>query len=262
MASERISLLLGAVAYDPRVVTIWDGMASFFETKGIDLDYVLFSSYELQVEALLSGQIDIAWNAPLAHVNVRKRTNNRSLSLGMRDTDQDLRSCLIARRELTIGSLREVEGRKLAVGSRDSTQARILPLYFLKEDEGVDLDKVEIIPFDLHIGKHGDTGASEREVINALVTQKADFGTVSERTLLLDPNPNVEIIWCTPAYDHCMFDALPELDSDKAERFQIVLFQMDYDRHRNIMDMEDVREWMPPRESGYESLVKAVGASW
>ena len=59
-------LLLGAVAYDPKVVTNWEGFADWFRAYGLNLDYVLFSSYEAQVEAHLAGHVDITWDSPLA----------------------------------------------------------------------------------------------------------------------------------------------------------------------------------------------------
>ena len=46
---------LGAVAYDPKVVTIWDGFRRFFDEAGFAFDYVLFTAYERQVEALFDG---------------------------------------------------------------------------------------------------------------------------------------------------------------------------------------------------------------
>src|SRR5436309_15847725 len=56
--TQRIAV--GAVAYDPKVVTIWEMINDFFRARGIPSDYVLFSNYEAQVEALLSRSIDIA----------------------------------------------------------------------------------------------------------------------------------------------------------------------------------------------------------
>ena len=59
---------VGAVAYDPKVVTIWEGMRRYFyEEAGLSVEVVLFQSYEAQVSALLaplgerSPYIDIAW---------------------------------------------------------------------------------------------------------------------------------------------------------------------------------------------------------
>src|SRR4029077_1616109 len=148
------SILLGAVAYDPKVVTIWEGIRDYFLEQGVPFDFALFSNYERQVEELLAGHIDIAWNTPLAHVRVRHHTDGRSLSLGMRDSDRDFHAKVVVRKDAGIRSLKDLEGKRLAAGSRDSPQARILPLYFV-EQEGVNLSKVELVRFDSDVGKHG-----------------------------------------------------------------------------------------------------------
>ncbi len=73
------TILLGAVAYDARVVTIWEGIRDHFNSEGAPMDFVLFSNYERQVESLLAGHIDIAWNTPLAHVRVQRDHQSGSL---------------------------------------------------------------------------------------------------------------------------------------------------------------------------------------
>src|SRR5262245_51393262 len=91
-------LLLGAVAYDPKVVTIWDGFQEYFRAHGLLFDYVLYSNYERQVEAHLRGQIDIAWNSPLAWLEtdrIAKQSGRRATALCMRDTDCDLTSIVL-----------------------------------------------------------------------------------------------------------------------------------------------------------------------
>ena len=69
------SIWVGAVAYDPKVVTIWEGMRRYFvEEAKLPVDIVLFQSYEAQVSALLAQpgdgipRIDIGWNTNLAFV--------------------------------------------------------------------------------------------------------------------------------------------------------------------------------------------------
>src|SRR5947207_167208 len=54
------TLLLGAVAYDPKVVTIWEGFRAWFAARDFDFDYLLFSNYERQVDAHLAGERDAA----------------------------------------------------------------------------------------------------------------------------------------------------------------------------------------------------------
>ena len=261
------TILLGAVAYDPKVVTIWEGIRDYFQAANVAFDFCLFSNYERQVEALLSGHVDIAWNTPLAHVRVQKRTGGESLSLGMRDSDRDFKAKIVVRKDRNIRSLRYLEGKRLGVGSRDSTQARILPLHFLRT-EGIDLDAVTVVPFDSDVGKHGDTGKSELEVLAALHEGSLDAAAVGDLIWVLeqaaghvDPN-KVEVLWTTPGFDHCMFDALPTLDPNKRQAFEKALFAMSWEvpEHRRILELEGLKQWMPPRESGYESLRAALDA--
>ena len=262
------AIRLGAVAYDPKVVTIWEAMRAHFQDQGVALDFMLFSSYERQVEALLAAHIDVAWNTPLGHVRVRRRTEGRSQSLAMRDSDRDFRSKVVVRRDAGIADLAALAGRTLAVGSRDSTQARILPLHFLAE-AGLDLGRVAIRQFDSDLGKHGDTGRSELEVLAAVADGQVDAGCVGELIWVteqaagrIDPS-RLALLWTTPPFDHCMFDALPSLPEAKAEAFKRALFAMGWDdpRHRPILEMEGLKQWMPARETGYASLRKALDAA-
>jgi ABC-type phosphate/phosphonate transport system substrate-binding protein len=261
------SILLGAVAYDPKVVTIWEGIRDYFLEQGVAFDFALFSNYERQVEELLAGHIDIAWNTPLAHVRVKERTNGQSVSLGMRDSDRDFHAKIIVRRDAGIGTLSDLHGKRLAVGSRDSTQARILPLHFLRQ-EGIDLDQVRVESFDSDLGKHGDTGRSELDVLQALRDGKADAGTigdliwVSEQAAGHIDASSLGVLYTTPGFDHCMFDALPTLPGPKRDAFQLALFAMKWENpaHRRLLELEGLREWMPPREEGYESLKQALAS--
>lgn len=259
------TILLGAVAYDAKVVTIWEGIRAYFQEAGCPLDFALFSNYERQVESLLAGHVDIAWNTPLAHVRVQKRTGGQSLSLGMRDSDRDFRSKIIVRADANIHTLKDIEGRTLAVGSRDSTQARILPLHFL-EQAGVDLAKVELLRFDSDVGKHGDTGKSELELLDAMRAGKAPAGTVGDLVWSIelaagrvDPD-QLKVLYTTEGYDHCMFDALPSLAAESRAAFTKALFAMSWDvpEHRRLLELEGLRRWMPPREEGYRSLIAAL----
>jgi ABC-type phosphate/phosphonate transport system substrate-binding protein len=262
-------ILLGAVAYDPRVVTIWEGMREHFAEQGVPLDFALFSNYERQVEELLRGHIDVAWNTPLAHVRVGRRTEGRAVSLGMRDSDRDFHAKVIVRADAGIRALADLAGKTLAVGSRDSTQARILPLHFLGR-ENVDAGRLHLLPFDTDVGKHGDTGTSELRVLEALRDGRAHAGTVGDLIWVteqaagrIDPG-QLQVLWTTPGFDHCMFDALPSLTLARRAAFQRALFAMDWEdpSHRRVLELEGLKEWKPARGpgpgDGYESLRRAL----
>ena len=221
-------VVMGCVAYCPEITAIWDGMKNYFLSSGVKFDYVLFTTYEAQVEALIRGHIDIAWNGPLAHVRLQNRTNNSSISLGMRDVDRECVSHVLARADSEIKSISDLKGRKLAVGSCDSPQSYILPLLHLK-DKGVPFDTLSVVRFDRDLGKHGDTAVGETEVLRALERGDAEAGFVSElmwsravnagdvntdaknRLVVLPEGP--------PKFDHCQFDTLPSVSESKRAAF-------------------------------------------
>ena len=67
-----MTLLIGAVARDPKVVTIWSGFRGWFAERRLATDFVLYSHYERQVEDLVAGHIHLAWNTPLAWVRAQR----------------------------------------------------------------------------------------------------------------------------------------------------------------------------------------------
>ncbi|MDR2638585.1 MAG: PhnD/SsuA/transferrin family substrate-binding protein, partial [Helicobacteraceae bacterium] len=173
-----IRVVLGAVAYDPKVVPIWDIARDHFASRGVNLEYALFSSYGFQTEAALKGHIDIAWNTNVAYIQTRYAANGAAIALAMRDTDIGFTSKLIARATSGFKSLSDLNGKTVALGSADSAQAKIMPLYYLQE-AGV---KFSPLLFDSDIGKHGDTGRSEYEALEALRSGKADAAAVGSST--------------------------------------------------------------------------------
>ena len=71
--SDRGTILVGAVAYHPRIVTIWERFRDYFDEAGVPTDYVLYSNYERLVDALLGGDVHIAWNTNTAYVAAEHR---------------------------------------------------------------------------------------------------------------------------------------------------------------------------------------------
>ena len=175
-------LLIGAVAYDPRVVPIWEMMRDYFRAAGPPIDYVLYSNYDRQVQALLDKHIDVAWNTNLAWWKVHRKTNGTCRALAMRDVDAAYTTVFVARADSGVKSLADVRGKRLALGSADSVQAAILPVHYLSK-AGVDADRdCTLLRFDLDVGKHGDTGTSELEVLRALRDNLADVGAIGDAT--------------------------------------------------------------------------------
>lgn len=260
---ERI--LLGAVAYDPKVVTIWEGIREYFRDGQVGMDYVLFSNYEQQVEALLDRRIDLAWNTNLAYVRTHTATGGTCKVLAMRDTDLDFRTLLVSRSG-EIATIEDLRGRRLALGSADSAQAAIMPVYYLQR-LGVGLgEDVELVRFDSDVGKHGDTGRSEREALKSVLEGEADAAALAAASwdLLVRagevPGGELSPFWESPSYAHCNFTALSDLDDGRAGRWVEHLLAMSWDdpEQRRLLILEGLREWVLPRLDGYQDLFSAV----
>jgi ABC-type phosphate/phosphonate transport system substrate-binding protein len=258
-------LMVGAVAYDAKVVPIWEGIREYFRGAPVEMDFVLFSNYEAQVEALLAGRIDVAWNTNLAFVRVHRATAGDCRVLAMRDTDVEFFSLLVARPG-DLGSIDGLRGRTLAVGSADSAQATIMPIYYLGREGLVPRVDIELLRFDSDVGKHGDTGRSEREALEAVLDRRADaaaVGAASWDTFVRAgevPPGEVTPFWTSPAYSHCNFTALPTVDTAAADAWTTHLRAMDWANpdHRRILELEGLREWVGPQLDGYRDLFTAV----
>ncbi len=262
-------ILVGAVAYAPQVVPIWDGMRDYFREVGPEIDYLLFSHYERQVEALLNRQIDIAWNTNLAWVKVHRATGGKCRALAMRDVDARFITVIVARADSGINTLADLRGKRVALGSADSIQAAILPRHFLQQTGVRPESDCTLLRFDLDVGKHGDTGTSELEVLRALREGQADAGALAETTLSRQvANGHIDlrqirVIWTSPGYCHCNFTALADFPGDVAERWTKALLSMSYDnpRWRSMMDQEGLRRWIRADDAileGYRVLFDAV----
>jgi ABC-type phosphate/phosphonate transport system substrate-binding protein len=80
------------------------------------------------------------------------------------------------------------------------------------------------------------------------------------RTEGLVPEGGLREIWSSPAYNHCMFTARPDLDREQERRFAEALSAMSYDNpiHRPILDAEGLQRWLPPHVDGYTALRQAA----
>jgi ABC-type phosphate/phosphonate transport system substrate-binding protein len=100
----------------------------------------------------------------------------------MRDSDLGFTSVFITRTDSPIHSLSDLKGKRFPLGSRDSSHAAILPVHFLREG-GLDPERdLQVMRFDTDIGKHGDTGTSERDVVHAVIEGAADAGALGKAT--------------------------------------------------------------------------------
>lgn len=264
--NNKKPVIVGAVLYDPKVSVIWDIIRDFFEENGCPIDVVFYTNYELQVTSLVQGHIDIAWNSPLAWLDTVRQTNGRCRAIAMRDTDRDRVSHWIVRTDSDIKSLHDLKGKTVAVGALDSPQAKLIPLAMLQQS-GLDLQRDVVVKrFDVLVGKHGDHIGGELDAFRSLQSGEAAASALLDLNFVawqangtIDPS-RFRILATTPKFDHCVFAVRDDFPQDVEQPWLKVLFSMQYDnpRHREMMDMEGLKEWKPGRTTGFDPLAAAV----
>lgn len=260
---------MGAVAYDPKVVTIWEGFRAWFHEHGLRFDFVLYSNYERQVLAHLAGHVHAAWNSPLAWLQSQRiaaRTGRTVEAIAMRDTDMDLRSVIVVRADSSIHSLADLRGRRLGVGASDSPQATLIPLEHVAATGLAPGRDLEVVRFDVLVGKHGDHVGGERDAAKALMAGRVDaacmidgnhLAFLKEGTL---SSGGTRVLAQTEPYDHCNFTVLDGGPREAIARFRELLLSMSYDdpQVRPLLDLEGLKQWKPGRTSGYAALDRAL----
>ncbi|MFK4107598.1 phosphate/phosphite/phosphonate ABC transporter substrate-binding protein [Streptomyces sp. NPDC002176] len=262
-------LVLGAVAYDPKVVTIWSGFRAWLRDQGLPFDFVLYAHYERQAEDLVDGRIDAAWDSPLAWLRTRRLAAARGVEvrpLVMRDTDRDLTSVVVVRTDSTIREPADLKGKKVAVGAVDSPQSTLIPLQHLADLGLVAGTDFEVLRHDTGVGLHGDHIGGERDAARALMAGEADAACMIDSNHLLFgqegtlPPGGTRLLSRTAPFDHCVLAAGPSLDPELGDRFTELLLSMSYSdpEVRHLLDLEGLTRWMPGRETGFGPLTAAI----
>lgn len=259
-------VVVGAVAYDPKVVAIWDIIKQFFDAQGCPIDYVFYSNYDRQVEALLAGHIDIAWNSPLAWVNAQRLSGGTCRAIAMRDTDRDRVSHVLVRADAGIESVEDLRDRTVATGAQDSPQATLIPLGLLARNGLMPGEDFRVRRHDVLVGKHGDHVGGERDALGELQRGEADACAALDLNWeqwatdgTADPS-GIRVLATTDRFDHCVFTVTSDFDPEVEARWLRTLYSMSYDNpdHRAMMDMESLKEWLPGRTTGFGPLSEAV----
>ncbi|MBE0497341.1 MAG: PhnD/SsuA/transferrin family substrate-binding protein [Campylobacterales bacterium] len=260
------SIKIGAVIYDPKVTVIWGIIADFFRQNHLDVECLFYKDYRTQVDALLAAQIDIAWNSPLAWIDSVIRSNHTCTKSAMRDTDQDRSTVFLARANSTIQTIQDLKNKKIGFGAVDSPQARLIPINHLANHGLVVGKDYEEVVFNIGYGLHGDHVGGEYDALEALKQGTVDASVcvdLNYEAWRKDGTIDETQIVCfekTPLFDHCIFTVREGFLKERLREWEAVLFKMDYTnpKHKEMMDMEGLKQWVDGRTSGFAQLQEAV----
>ena len=174
----------------------------------------------------------------------------------------------------------DLKGKKLGVGSADSSQANIMAIYYLNKNglkikesdinnSEIDNESVNIIRYNSDLGKHGDTGRSEWDVLEGLKNGSLDAGTIGSNTWIrileegLYPDGELISFYTSPDFCHCNFTVMPNTDAEISNNFVNMLMSQKKENPiiKKMMAMEGLNEWIITGEKelkGYDTLYEAM----
>jgi phosphonate transport system substrate-binding protein len=257
-------LKIGAVAYAPHVVTIFEGIKKHFNHMGVPLDWVLYSNYDALVEAFVRREVDLAWNGPLAYVKIRRRMPDAARVVAMRDMDINFTTQFITHPDSEIQTVQDLKGKRFAFASRGSVQAGLLAYYFLKQS-GVHPEK-DLGAASFAEDRPAGGPAGEAGVVALVRAREYDAGAVSKHALATLQEKgrlqagDVRVFWSSPGYSHCCFTTHREIDDALARRITEAFTAMRFDdpEHRPVLELEGCKGFIPGTGEGYDILETAA----
>lgn len=265
-AAKSNAVRIGAVAYSPSVVTVFNGLKKYLKRNGFAADYVLYSNYDALVAALKAGEVDIAWNTPLAHAKYHVASGGKSQTLVMRDVDCNYRAVVIARTDSKVSSVKDLPKCRFVIGSYDSAESTVLPLYYLRQ-QSVKISEAKTVCLHGEVDFKGNPCCSPDHVLAALRKGRGEAGIIGERkwkTIQRQQKKTgkaeFRLVWTSPGFSHCVFTAPHDFDKSLGRRFTRLMLAMDRKGATTgeIMRLEHTEKWLPGSQEGFQDLFKAV----
>lgn len=242
----------------------FQGLEAHFKTRGIDIDWVLYSDYDAVVEAFVSGEIDLAWNGPLGYVKIKRLLDDSCRVIAMRDVDINCATLFITHPNSAVTTLEDLIGKRFAFGSRGSEEAGLLPYYFLKQS-GID-PRRDLAACTFYEERQPKSRSDQWDVIERVQSGEYDAGAVSKRSLqaLTErgavTGDSFRVFWSSPGYSHCCFTARGDMEPEVYRKVAEAFTSVDGNdpAGKAVLDAEGCSALVPGIGEGWEILEKAA----
>ena len=245
---------------------VFQGLETLFRRRGIDLDWVLYSDFDMMADAFVAGDIDLAWNGPLGYVKIKRLLEEPCRVIAMRDVDINFTTHFVARPDSSIATVEDLQGKRFAFGRRGSEQTGLVPYYLLKQ-AGLN-PRTDLAASSFYEERNSSTRSDERDVVERVGSGEYDAGAVSQRTMDVMaadgslPRDKIRIFWSSPPYSHCCFTAQRQMDPRLAQEVEAAFISVTGrdEVEKAVLKGEACDGFVPGVDSGWE-LIEAAAES-
>src|SRR5262249_44423898 len=171
---------------------------------------------------------------------------------------------VFTRRDSSITTLTDVKGKRVALGSRGSAQAGLLPYYFLTQ-HGLDPQR-DLAACTFAEDRAPSPLSEERAVVELVRTGAYEAGAVRRRTLqeLTAPGQPLQDTprggWSSPGDSHRCFTAHRDVEAGLAQHITAAFLSLHYTDPlgKEVLDAEGCQAFVPGITTGWEALESAL----
>jgi phosphonate transport system substrate-binding protein len=224
----------------------------YLEQKlGVPVTLIIPTNYNVTVEALGNGSLDVAYLGGLTYVKAHERYG--AIPLVQRDVDQQFHALFITRPQSGIRTLADLRGKTFCFGDINSTSGHLFP-YFAMKQAGIDADH-DLKSFR-YTGSHPATA-------QAVAAGVCDAGSIDEtvyQSLLDDgklPADKTQVFYTSVPFADYVWAARKDLAPALQEKIAATLMQLQPGQDDAVLDILRGKRYVRASDAQYER-VRAV----
>lgn len=227
------------------------------ERLGRPVDLRTTADYAGLVQAMVSGDVDLAYYGGVSYVLAHDRGGARALVVGEAEGSTLWHTAFVTRPETGLETMADVQDRAagldLVFGDPISTSGTVMPTYYLRERYGLrpERDFASVT----HVGAHDATA-------RAIAAGSGDLGALNARIYdALRADSSVDGVvecWRTPGFPDYPWAVAPAVGEDDRSALRDAFVSLD-DRDRgDILARQSVDRYVPVSHEAFTDLETAV----
>jgi phosphonate transport system substrate-binding protein len=215
------------------------------------------ADYAGMVRAMVADQVDIAYYGGVSYILAHARAGAEPVVVGEEDGKTAWHSAFIVPADSAIESMSDVQDSagemELVFGDAISTSGTVMPTYYLNTEYGLnpETDFASVTNVGAHdaTAKTINSGSGDLGALNARI-----YDSLREDGQVQD----VREVWRSPGFPDYPWAVAPEIEAVSVEEVRTAFTSLNQDEHGDILDAQNVDQYVPVSHDDFTSLETAV----